>query len=834
MLKWLTEFSLAGKMSEPSPPPRVVSFGVYQVDLCAGELHKNGVKVKLSDQPFRLLAILLERAGEVVTRQELWQRLWPDQIHSDLTDSLNTAINKVRVALDDVAENPRFIETIPRRGYRFIGEVDARSNRSAALALRAGSADGVMSRTPSGTTSASEAGLSKRFPGMGSRKFWLSLAGIGVALFALATMWLLRQRPVLSFNSRDSVLVADFENETGDPRFDRALQTAFTVSLEQSRKANVFSRLRLPNVLRMMGRPANDRITPTLGREICQRENIRGLIACSITRTGQEYALTAELIDPQNGATLRSYTERTNGEATVLDALDSLSRKIRADLGESLYQIHASDRPLPQVTTNSLAALKDYADGMALWQREKFHEALPLFQAAVATDPGFAMAHAALGTAYCSYIYNEQPTGQQEYEKALAFSDRVTDRERMIISANFADDMDHVNEAADLYQAYLKQYPDDWTMLKSYAHLLRMHGRAPEAIKQYQEILRVAPDDASTYLEMATAYSSLHDLPSALHAYSQAFQLEPELLTAGNTNREYGAVLVDDGQPEKAEEVFSALLAKPETRENGLRSLALLDLYYGRYARAQHQFEEALTIDDGQYMAFSAARVRYMLAEIAGGEGNKKKQIAELDAVMPKFKYIGPKVVYGALIGQAYARAGAVAKAEKILATITPLVDVKNDLQTKYLHLLQAEIALARGNSRKALELINPPRSSDDTSVSELLTEFMAYANQRAGNTSAAIQWYERLLAADPGWISWEPQQHYIKARYFLAEDYLAEGDRQKANTELGSLLKLWTNADANLPLRRQALQLDVRIAEAPQKIKGHPLAGPPSPPRVM
>jgi tetratricopeptide (TPR) repeat protein len=444
------------------------------------------------------------------------------------------------------------------------------------------------------------------------------------------------------------------------------------------------------------------------------------------------------------------------------------------------------------------------------------------------------MAHAALGTAYCSYIYNEQPQGQQEYEKALAFSERVTDRERMVISAKFADDMNHAGEAADLYQAYLKQYPDDWTMLKNYAHLLRMHGRAPEAIKQYQEILRVAPDDANTYLEMATAYSGVPDLPNALQAYSQAFQLEPELLTAGDTNREYGAALVDAGQPEKAEQVFSALLAKPETRENGLRSLALLDLYYGRYARAEHQFEEALSIDDGRHQAFSAARVRYMLAEIAGGEGNKEKQIAELDAVMPKFKYIGPKVVYGALIGQAYARAGAVAKAEKILTAITPLVDAKNDLQTKYMHLLQAEIVLAKGNPQKALELISPPAPSDGTSAVQVLTEFMAYANQRAGNTATAIQWYEKLLSADPGWIPWEPLQRYLDARYFLAEDYLAEGDRQKANKELGSLLKLWTNADANLPLRKEALQLDARIAQAPQKIKGHPLASSPSRSRII
>ncbi|MGC1186375.1 MAG: winged helix-turn-helix domain-containing protein [Candidatus Acidiferrales bacterium] len=790
------------------------TFGPYEADLRAGELRKGGTRVKIQDLPLRLLGMLAEKPGGVITREDLQKYLWPSDTFVDFEDGLHTAVRKLREALCDDSEKPRYVETVPRRGYRFLAEVKTCNDYNRAPQTQAAHSASVTGRASAVTDDLSKAARLKPLGTVGrSWRIWLSFAALVMALFAFVATWLLRQRPVLSFSSRDSVLVADFENETGDPRFDRALQTAFTVSLEQSRNANVFSRLRLPDVLHRMGRAATDRITPNLGREICQRENIRGLIACSITRTGQEYALTAELIDPQNGATLRSYTERTSGEGTVLNALDSLSQKIRADLGESLYQIHAADSPLPEVTTKSLSALKDYADGVALWEQGKFNDAMPLFRAAVATDPGFAMAHAALAGAYHSFIYNEQPLGQQEYEKALALTDRVTDRERMIINAKFADDTNHT-DAASLYELYLYQYPNDWNMLLSYAHLLRMHGHAPEAIKQYQQVLRVAPDDASTYVELATAYSDLHDFPNALHAYSQAFQLEPELLTAGNTNREYGAALVDAGQPQKAEQVFSALLAEPESRENGLRSLALLDLYYGRYARAQRQFEDALAIDDGKRQAFGAARVRYMLAEIAGGEGNRKKQIAELDAVMPSFKYIGPKVLYGALIGQAYARAGATNQAEKILTIITPLADAQNSQQTKCLHLLQAEIALAKGSPRKALELIDPPTSFDGASVVELLTEFMAYANQRAGNTAAAIQWYERLLAAFPGWSSWEPQQRCIDARYFLAEDYLAEGDPDKANTTLGALLKLWSDADVNLPLRKQALQLNARIAK--------------------
>ncbi|MFZ0336036.1 MAG: tetratricopeptide repeat protein [Candidatus Acidiferrales bacterium] len=795
--------------------PRL-AFGPYEVDLCAGELRKGGTRVKIQDLPLRLLGILAEKPGEVIVREELQKRLWPSDTFVDFEDGLHTAVRKLREALCDDPEKPRYVETVPRRGYRFRAEVKTHDDRNGAPQARAARSEGTIGgAAPSAVRDSSAVDRAKPLgTARSSWKLWLSLAVSVVALFALMATWFLGQRPALSFNSRDSVLVADFENETGDPRFDQALQTAFAVSLEQSRNANVFSRLRMPEVLRRMGRPANDRITPILGREICQRENIRGLIACSITRSGQEYALTAELIDPQNGATLRSYTVRTHGEGAVLDALDSLSRKIRADLGESLYQIHSADHLLPEVTTNSLEALKDYADGMSLWRLEKFHEAVPLFRAAVAADPGFAMAHAALGGAYCSYIYNEQPLGKQEYQQALANSDRATDRERFIIRTHFADDMNHVDEAASLYQLYLSQYPDDWAMLNDYAHLLRMHGRAPEAIQQYQQVLRVAPDDATTYIELATAYSDLDDFPNALHTYSQAFQLEPELLTAGDTNREYGAALVDGGQPQKAEQVFSALLAKPETRENGLRSLALLDLYHGRYARAQRQFEDALAIDDSEHRSFSAARVRYMLAIIAGGEGNTRKQVAELDAVMPSFKYIGPKVAFGALIGQAYVRAGATSKAEKILTVITPLLDAQNNQQTKYLHLLQAEIALAKGNPDKALDLIASPSPGDDESMTILLTEFRAHAYQTIGEADSAIQWYEKLLDVAPGWVTWEPEERCIQGRYFLAEDYLAEGDREKANSTLGAFLKLWSNADANLLLRKQALQLNARIAK--------------------
>src|SRR5580658_727159 len=777
----------SSKGSQPS-----FVFGPYEADLPSGELCKNGTRIKIQDLPLRLLSVLAEKPGRVVTREEIQKRLWPEDTFVDFEDALNTAVKKLREALSDDAETPRYIETIPRRGYRFVADVKQISP----------TARGVVSvaETPSAEaareTSAAIPGLRRRW------KTWVFGAAALLVIVAGLGFWLLYGRPAFSFSPRDSVLVTDFENQTGDPRFDEALRTAFTVSLEQSRRANVFPRVRVASVLQMMGKPGTERVTPEVGREICQRENIRGLITGSITRTGQEYALSAELIDPQTGGTVRSYMERSYGEDHILDALDVIATDVRRDLGESLYQIHRADRSLPQVTTTSLTALKQYADGTALWHQGKYKDAGTLLRAAVQTDPDFAMAHAALGDDYFSYIANAPVQGKEEYEKALALSARTTDRERLMIQTSYAADQGHIVDADVLYRAYLSQYPDDWSMLSDYALLLRRHERAPEAIAQYKEILRVAPDDAKTYIEMATAYRTLNQVPEALSAYAEGFRLDPLRLTAGDTAREYGFLLVQNGEDKKAEQIFSGMLDKPETRESGTRSLALLDTYHGRFASARKRFEACLTILQNQSAALSKARVHLWLAILADGEGDLRTERRELDASFDNFEALGPKVIFGTWLARQYVRGGALDKAEKLESLIAPLTDTKSAEQRGYWQLLQGEIALAQGHADKAIELFTLSDTENSTGFS---VEALARAYQQAGKTDDAITWYERFLSLPTRAIGWEPQQLWLSAHYALASDYLAKGEREKAKQTINRLLNLWKNADPGLLLLKKA-----------------------------
>ena len=368
----------------------------------------------------------------------------------------------------------------------------------------------------------------------------------------------------------------------------------------------------------------------------------------------------------------------------------------------------------------------------------------------------------------------------------------------MILQAHYADDLGHISDADALYRSYFSRYPDDWNMLSDYSLLLRRHGRAPEAIAQYKEIVRVAPDDAKTYVEMATAYRTLNQVPQALQSYAQAFHLDPNWLVAGDTSREYGFLLVQNGDDLKAEQLFTAMLDKPETREDGLRSLALLDTYRGHFASAQKRFDECLTILQNQQTPLSTARVHLWLAIVAEGQGDVRTERQELDRSFVEFDALGPKVIFGAWLGRQYLRAGDLDKAEKMESLIAPLADIKNGEKTGYLQLLQGEIALAQGHTDKAIELFTLSNSEYNTAFTE---EAVASAYQQAGKTDEAIAWYEKFLSIPARAIAWEPQQLWLAAHLKLAADYAAKGDREKAKQTIGQLLDLWKDADPDIPI---------------------------------
>jgi tetratricopeptide (TPR) repeat protein len=625
--------------------------------------------------------------------------------------------------------------------------------------------------------------------------------------------WLTASRPALSFDNRDWILIADIENRTGDPRFDKALFTALTVSLEQSRYANIFPRSRVYETLQRMGRPQNPTeeltVNEALGREICVRENLRALVALSLTRAGKEYLLTGHLVDPKTGLAVRSYSAKMEGEDHILDALDSVGQSIRRDLGETLYSIRRDSIPVPRVTTSSLTALQLFSEAGNLWHKGKYNDAQTQLLEAVRIDPDFAMAHAALGQNYYSHIFSDAKGGKQEFERALQLSNRISDRERLWIQASFAGSQNQTEEAIRIYHAFLDLYPDDYSARFNLAGVFLASNRCSEAIAQYQELIRIEPSDASSRIKIATCYAKLGRYAEALPYYSKAFELDPSRITSYNLNHEYGFILVGAGQPEKAREVFGLALEKPETRYRGLRSLGLLDLYEGRYGEAAAQLKEAIVQDQALKFPLPEARDRLYLAMAYAGMADLPAAERELRNAMLVNTVMNQPSWLASYIGVALARVGSPDEAAKVLETLKAKANQNDPQQHSDMSHLEAEILLARGEFARSIELFQNSRLADYPGSLLFASDGMARAYEGAGLPEQAISAYESFLAGHgTSPLGWEPQQTWFEDHFLLAKLQASRGNASRAIELLDKLLGIWKNADPDLPLLRQAKAL--------------------------
>jgi tetratricopeptide (TPR) repeat protein len=632
------------------------------------------------------------------------------------------------------------------------------------------------------------------------------ICGVIVLLLVAGT------RPALSFAARDWLLVTDFDNQTGDARMDRSLFTAFTVSLEQSPYANIFPRTRVDNALKRMGKQKVEHIGEAVGREICLRENIRGLVTCAVSKIGSQYAISARLVDPQTGDAVRSYMESAKDENHLLDALGRISRDIRRDLGESLTSLRKSNRPLPEVTTASLQALKLYADAAALWHKGSYGDGVALAQQAITVDPDFAMAHAFLGSAYFSHIYNDIKRGKEEMDKALALSSRTTERERLIIQTDYASDLRHYDEAARLFQAYLATYPDDHPMRYNFATMLRNANHLEQAVEQFKEVLRIAPNDASAYINLATTYSLMGKPRDALQSYAAAFRLEPTWVTLGNLNHEYGYTLVEAGDESKAIEVFNQALALPNMKGQALRSLALLDIYHGRYRQAETKLRDAIAFNQAKKQNMSEARNRVFLTFVTAGYGRRQETLRELELAWKALSDQSGRFNFGTRIAVELARNGAVDRAAAILRQLTKEVDLNNPDQATEFHRLQAEIQLARGQTAAGFDTLVQANNEADQI---LVRASLARAYTALGKTDEAIATWESFVSKPGRVINWEPLQPWLQAHCELAKLYIARGRNQDAAKLLDRFLNLWSGADKDLPLLKEAQRLRKSIPKA-------------------
>jgi tetratricopeptide (TPR) repeat protein len=331
--------------------------------------------------------------------------------------------------------------------------------------------------------------------GTGRRVFTLSSLA---AVIAVSALLLFSSGSTLPFTERDWIVITDFENLTGNPVFDNSLYTAFSLTASQSRYINVFPRSRMIETLKRMEVLDRSVIDEKTGREIAEREGIRIYLVPGVSKIGEKYVITSKIQETASGNILKSEIFYAESESDILNSLDELSRKIRRDLGESRYKIATQDRPLKKVTTSSLEALKLYSLGIDCHIRMDFECARDYYRNALKIDTGFTSAKASLGNVLIEHF--EMKEGCEILDKAVRNVDNLTERERLGILAFHAMNVEkNYPKGIEYARTRVELYPDDPSARNNLAYYYLRASRYEEALEQYKETVRIAPDMILAY-----------------------------------------------------------------------------------------------------------------------------------------------------------------------------------------------------------------------------------------------------------------------------------------------------------------------------------------------
>src|ERR1019366_3016733 len=513
-----------------------------------------------------------------------------------------------------------------------------------------------------------------------------------VALIAAGLYW--RARKTTTLTEKDTIVLADFTNTTGDSVFDDTLKQGLSVQLEQTPFLDLISESKVNQTLKLMGRPAGDRLTPEITREVCQRTGSKAMLAGSIAGMGSQYVIGLKAVNCNTGDVLAEAQEQAAGKEGVLKALDRAAISLRGKLGESLSSVQKYATPLDEATTPSLEALKAYSLGEKTKLAEGYTAALPFFKRAVELDPNFARALIALAINY----YSRGDGGRvAEYaRKAYELREKVSERERFHIESNYYLLTGELEKAVETFELFKQAYPRDVSNLgNTYGQL----GNWEKALEEIQEAVRLAPNNGNAYAALGSAYASLNRLDEAEAVYKQAEErkLAGELLLG---NRYQLAFL--KGDTGQMAQLVSAAMGKPGTEDLLLAGQADTEGWYGKLKDAHELTRQAM--DSARHYDAKETAANYQ-AEAALREveaGNREQARADADAAVK----LAPNRDVRAMAALALARAGDTARAEKLAAELDKTYPLDTLVQRYWLPTIAAAVALQRKDPNRAVELL--------------------------------------------------------------------------------------------------------------------------------
>jgi tetratricopeptide (TPR) repeat protein len=587
-----------------------------------------------------------------------------------------------------------------------------------------------------------------------------------------------------------TVMVADFANTTGDATFDHTLKRALEIDLEQSPYIDVMSEREAVSTLQQMGRNDSSAITPGIAREICERSNRQVLLTGNIAPVGQEYLLTLEATDCASGKMLSGAKAEAPAKEKVLAALDSVANRMRQDLGESTQSLERFQVPIAQATTSSLDALEQYSTGEYLLGRmgKEENEVLPFFQRALALDPHFAMASAAIATGY--FNLGEPNLAAPYYQRAFDLSNRIGEKERLYIRAHYyADDIRDVRQGIQAYRMWAEVYPRDWGPWLDIAILYTQLGQFDEAVSAAQHALALDPNHGIVYGVLARDYMRLNRCAEAQSTAQRA-------LAMGKDSSLIHATLFETALLQQDQSALSREVAWSRGKEVEWQFLDLQALAAAKEGRLKHAEELfGAAYDTAQREGLPEAADDILLDQ-AQVEFEFGLPAASRDT-LSRLRNHGATSLDLAILR---AQLGDASVAQHYMAEHSP--DTHSGTLMEYVSLprLRAALAVERGKPLEAITALEPAVPYELADYTVLMQRAGAYL--QAGQPGMAVHDYLKVLA-NPGV---DPVSALVPlAQLGLARAYAMENNKVVSRSEYEKFFNSWKDADADLPILKQA-----------------------------
>jgi DNA-binding winged helix-turn-helix (wHTH) protein/tetratricopeptide (TPR) repeat protein len=748
-------------------------FGAFEVDLRAGEVYKHGIRLKLHYQPFQVLSLLLEHPGDVVTREELHQKLWPADTFVDFDTGLNSAVKKLRDALCDSADEPRYIETLPRRGYRFIAHVE-NGDPPAPVPIE----------KPIATVPPVEPK-----PELANNHLIFTAAGVAVFLIlaALVTWRGFFAGPALT--GSDVILLASFVNKTNEPIFDDSLDKALQVKLTESPFLSLLPEADARATMRMMRRNPDERVTQDLGIEICRRQGLKAVVVPEIAALGSKYLITLEAIDARTQKSIARRQEEADSKDQVIAALGRAGTQLRRQLGESLSSLETYNVPLDLATTSSLEALQAYRTGQMRKRSGAIRESIPFFERAIELDPQFCLAYVMLGSSY--HGVGDEEASRKNFARAFQLKDkRLTQEENFLATAtydwNVTGNLEKENAVLVLYQ---QVYPRSLNAANLLGINYVLLGRPQEALQQFNWTIDHSPEpSAFVYSNKSQALLSLGRFDEAKKTLNQ-WQQKGSLFSY-QVDMLYRIAFFEN---DTATMDRLAREAKPD--DIGWLQLQMQFAYLrGDIKKFRSLSETAVNLE-------RRAGEKQDAADELAARGQLESFLGNYDLARSLCRHSGEGDNHSPVelwrCADAFADAGELTRAEALVAELNRIAPENTIEQKVHLPLIHSIIERQRGNAARAADLLAPAGVSTLDVPYRLGQAYLA-AKEPA---KAAGQFQKLLDNRGAGW--W--QVYAPLAQLGLARAYAMQSDREQSRKIYDKFFATWMHADPNIPILKQA-----------------------------